>query len=1058
MGLISGLECTLKIQESALTDRENTLKIKLLQEEKDQLKKEVDAMHQKLKDQNEINAVKTTRLEERLKNQEEMHSMHQSIDGNDYSMLSFQVPASGGFGRSRSPRVGHAASIQSMRREHTQQVIELQRELSDRDNTIKELLMEKEELEMRLNELANNNDYLNEQIELINREKETTVELLETQIKRQENEYLQQINVLDSEKRNAKNMLSHLQNVIKNGDGQGDSVKRKLNFSVCLNRNDSNKQLMGFNTLTTPNSPQVYNSKMRRDDSVHKITSGMKCRSRNPSNSGLKLVSTSVQNQNFRSGNLNKDMYRSGQFRTLKELANHHKNMNSTQIAGQGQKDGLEWFEKNIESTQNDNGFTLDSSHNHTRNAENPYKRSHNAQSKGQNTSDGGKGHINYISEIQGSSKGQSDGADGTLMTSIVNLFPHKFRSKPGSGRGAQENDHASSFTNSLQESMSKIELKEKLERIKRTREDSRIQQLRQSDSSSSEVESDSPEREIQAQNHNKPQVINKYQYNQMLEMGEIMKNVNGDVLCKKCNREFTIDQLITDETHWKMCLKKPIPQHVKNNLFEDEEPNILSEDDEYVQPQKYHHRDLGDQSISHNQSSIILVKKEPQFSNSENDESFDDDGEYEEDIEEGIAYPQEHYELNAPQGKNTRYQRSNVYLETVEQESDECKSSICDSTNYISQPKMFNPNSKPKQPSMRYHSQTEGNGVGQSLQAKHLLNQSPLQCSFKHQRTQVMESSGESNKSKASKVAFNKSFVPQGHQKGPSEVSVRLFGAGNSGKAQSPRPFKDITHQDQEENYPCEKRKNSVQVMASKKQKTRRNVNQNSYLGDCNENLPIGFAEIDLMQGEFADSSRDSLGLDKINKKLHNIEGAVQDFYRKAMDNAVNMQDNYNQCMSEVGNLKGYIELKSEKKANSRMQSVYSNQASAMKTPIQTSKMMEFNISSRKNTPLLATDGMVEIGQHTSQRKGFKNLQMSRDITQDGEFLNHKQSFNEYMNQDEYGLQQNETSGRNRKGLSRNNSSYGHQKMGLNRYNSQMSQSTTSMHQPAARSFALHL
>lgn len=283
-------------------------------------------------------------------------------------------------------------------------------------------------------------------------------------------------------------------------------------------------------------------------------------------------------------------------------------------------------------------------------------------------------------------------------------------------------------------------------------------------------------------------------------------------------------------------------------------------------------------------------------------------------------------------------------------------------------------------------------------------------------------------------------------HSKGQTETSVRLFG-----KQQSPRnyqnqngyntkvsqnnPLKDITKMD---NSNIKSRKMSAQQVKSRSnfahqnQKRAAREDLNNY-EDCHENEPVGYAKIDLMNDQYAESDSDGIPYDQLNSKLSRIEDAVHFFYEK-------MNDNYSNCMNQVGNIKDFIELKSEKKANSRMQSVYSNQASALKTPIQYNKYMEFNASSRKNTP---ADGFVEMGNPTTQSKGVNRLLLSRDATPE----------------QEYTVANNFENDKSRRGLSRNNSGYGHNKQGLNRYNSMMSQSTSSInHHPATRSFALHL
>jgi hypothetical protein len=459
------------------------------------------------------------------------------------------------------------------------------------------------------------------------------------------------------------------------------------------------------------------------------------------------------------------------------------------------------------------------------------------------------------------------------------------------------------------------------------------------------------------------------------------------------------------------------------------------------------------EQSTSNDRSSIILVKKDPHLEhyNDEGESYDDDDGEYEEDIEEGVPYHPEidSNELYSKQSKNNRYARPQVILETVEQESDECKSSICDSTNYISQQKLFNKDKQgSKPPSLRYSSQNEKpNEVVNSVKiANKVLNQSPLQCKIRNERSEHrLKLSSESKTSKVSYENKNKLKNPT-HIKGQSEVSVRLFGQQQSPrnyqnaniyntKVSPNKPLKDITQMD---NSNIQSRRMSAQQLKSKSnfasQKQRKVVHEvlNDY-EDCHENEPVGYAKIDLMNNHHVESDTESIPYDQLNSKLSRIEDAVHFFYEK-------MNDNYTNCMHQVGNIKDFIEQKSEKKANSRMQSAYSNQASALKTPIQYNKFMDFNASSKKNTP---ADGLVEMGQHTSQSKGTNRLRFSRDATPE----------------QEYTARNNFNKDKTRRVLSRNNSGYVNSKQGLYRYNSMMSQSTNSINNfPATRSFALHL
>lgn len=295
----------------------------------------------------------------------------------------------------------------------------------------------------------------------------------------------------------------------------------------------------------------------------------------------------------------------------------------------------------------------------------------------------------------------------------------------------------------------------------------------------------------------------------------------------------------------------------------------------------------------------------------------------------------------------------------------------------------------------------------------------------------QIANSSQDDNNSKGSPYSFvNKKRSKNNihHVKESSEMSVRLF--------------KDITHKVHSNNPKCEKRVRSKRPI--------------DY-----ENEHVGYAKIDLVHENVQDSDSDSIPLEHLNSKLSRIENAVHFFYER-------MNDNYTHCINEVGNLKDYIELKSERKAQSRMNSIYSNHTSALKTPIQGNKLRDFNVSSKKNTPML-TDGFVEIGQSTSalKRKNSYNHQFlrSRDITpEDKRHVLNQNQFRDYFAEEEsdnfksIGKIMSSKSRDQRQKMSRNNSGYHPSKSGLNRYNSMVTQSTTAINHHPARSFAIHL
>ena len=102
--------------------------------------------------------------------------------------------------------------------------------------------------------------------------------------------------------------------------------------------------------------------------------------------------------------------------------------INNKKLSGEAKKTQLNWFEENIESNHNDQILTVSSSINKV-NTNNPYKRSFKSKGKSGNISNSDK-NLQHISEIHQHSKENSEEINGTLMNSIVNLFPNKFKSK----------------------------------------------------------------------------------------------------------------------------------------------------------------------------------------------------------------------------------------------------------------------------------------------------------------------------------------------------------------------------------------------------------------------------------------------------------------------------------------------------------------------------------------------------------------------------------------------------------------------------------------------------
>ena len=1117
-------ECNLKLQEALLKDRENELLIQLLKDEKEQLKFEIASLHNQIKDQGEINAIKQTRLEEKLKLRESIDVKNKSCEDNK-TILAYNVPITNGFGRSQSPKLGQEKNMRLQIKEQQKIVNLLSNQLEDKENIIHDLMLERDELIMRIDLLEKDKIFLEQQIELIHKEKETSNQLLETQLKRKENEYLQTIQILDSEKESAKNMLSHLQNVIKSGDSRDNSIVKKLNFSVCLNKNESNKKSARFHNMTTPSSPIKLNigadewNKILESGQKSSLKPALKSRSRNPSNSGMRFATNSIQISGG-TNILNNDIFNTSRLGSLRHLSSM-KNLHSNTVYHVPQDKELNninmsresnWLEENIESNHLDNIITLDSSDNNKYDSKNPYKRSSKSKSKTGNTSDGEKG-IQHISDIHHSSKEHSEDVNGTLMNSIVNLFPNKFKNKKSIGSARNMlNNPVSSFWSSPENSMLKEDIIRRNKNAKQYESQEYIKELKTYKNEDDWInESPTSSAQVPYISHNQNIVINPSKkiidnktYIEMLESGKIMKNINGDVLWKKWNREFTIEQLITDVNHWKRWLKQALPISKVRRVMNDD-PNwqlsLLDSEDEDsgntdykltytdadIKPQDI----LNDSERIQNSSFLLMNHDRDEIQNSDSEqintdndngqEGDTEEGEYDEDIEEGIPWESEGEFLYQHQ-KNNRYACPQVILETVEQESEECKSSEYESAQYTSQPKIFPKNQNvSKPPSMRYFSQgnkSEGNNLMNSVQIKDKeLNQSPFHASIKHEMSQQMVTSplNKRNSKYSQSPTSNKNNTSVNWINEPSEISVRLF--------------KDITYKMHPENTGIIVPKKVSPYQQHKptqkdSQKTKKQKNVKNYqikknvqvpqtkvvfwenlndLNDWYENEPIGYARINLMNYQPEESDSDSIPFDKINSKLSRIEDAVQFFYEK-------MNDNYTHCMNEVGTLKDYIEFKSEKKAkNHRVQSIYSNHTSALKTPVQNNKFYEVNMSSRKNTPMI-NDGNVITGMSSSNLKwriSSRNqiIQSKELVMENGDYFYPKNlkcpEF--YRNEDTIEINKlkniiNDKKNRSHERISRNNSGYKDTRPALTYYNNVVTQSSASINHHPTRSFAVHL
>ena len=257
-----------------------------------------------------------------------------------------------------------------------------------------------------------------------------------------------------------------------------------MNFSVCLNNSQNDLKFPQFHNQTTPCSPirvNLDNEENKADSRIdslskkNKFQSNIKSRSRNPSSSDLKFITSSVSVAGSNPSNkFHTHQNSTGVLNSIKHPSfkhNVHMSINNNKkLLDEAKKTQLNWFEENIESN-NDKIFTVNSSINKV-NTNNPYKRSFKSKSKSSNISNNDR-NLQHISEIHQHSKVNSEDINGTLMNSIVNLFPNKFKSKSNSSNIAKINNPTSDFTVSARNSLSKEDLKEKLEKIKRNRQNS---------------------------------------------------------------------------------------------------------------------------------------------------------------------------------------------------------------------------------------------------------------------------------------------------------------------------------------------------------------------------------------------------------------------------------------------------------------------------------------------------------------------------------------------------------------------------------------------------------
>ena len=315
-------------------------------------------------------------------------------------------------------------------------------------------------------------------------ENQTNIQLIETQFKHKLMS-IKKKNLLDSERQNAKNLLSNFKSNINQNEFAGDSIVRKLNFSVCLNNSQNDLKFPQFHNQTTPCSPIRANlaneehkvdSRLNSLSKQNKFQSNIKSRSRNPSSSDLKFVTSSMSVAGTNPTNkFHTHQNSTGVLNTFRHPSfkqNIHMSINNNKKSSdEVKKTQLNWFEENIESNQNDQIFTVNSSMNKV-DTNNPYKRTLKSKSKSGNISNSDKA-LHHISEIHQHSKENSEDINGTLMNSIVNLFPNKFKSKSSSSNIAKLNNPNSDFTVSVKNSLSKEDLQEKLEKIQRNRQNS---------------------------------------------------------------------------------------------------------------------------------------------------------------------------------------------------------------------------------------------------------------------------------------------------------------------------------------------------------------------------------------------------------------------------------------------------------------------------------------------------------------------------------------------------------------------------------------------------------
>ena len=264
-------------------------------------------------------------------------------------------------------------------------------------------------------------------------------------------------------------------------------------------------------------------------------------------------------------------------------------------------------------------------------------------------------------------------------------------------------------------------------------------------------------------------------------------------------------------------------------------------------------HENVSNLSQVNNDKSVIYKPKNHYdyiVYNDDNEDESDEDGEYEETLEEGIPceppYDKEYYKH-----QNNRYACPKVILETVEQESEEGTT-----IKYFSQKSKANEKED-------FHSVRLNNNS---------LAQIPVDSSLQNGKSQtIVKSSYGKNFSKYSTSPQNKDkFTKINKLNEPTEMSVRLF--------------KDITYKlnpankgysNSNDQTVIKSHYNKNSSASNEPEKVVFCENINELDEKCMPKEPIGYAQIDLMNDLIQESDSEGIPTEQFNSKLDVMQNA---------------------------------------------------------------------------------------------------------------------------------------------------------------------------------------